>query len=93
MFHAPPSAPYGMPGAASVRKRGYRPTRGQVRVRRVSDARGVEWRVREAWCDAGRVLLFQCAVAGVRSEIRAIRGGLASVSDEELVALLPTSDD
>ena len=66
---------------------------GCVVVRRVTDDRGREWRVRQAATAAGQALLFQCAVPGVPAELRRFRSPLESLSDDELVTELQTAVD
>jgi hypothetical protein len=62
-------------------------------VRRIADDRGREWRVRQVLTPAGQALLFQCAVRGVRSELRPARAALESLSDDELVTALETAEE
>jgi hypothetical protein len=66
---------------------------GCVVVRRITDGRGREWRVRELWSDIRHGLLFQCAVPGIRSEIRPLGGSLESLTDDELLVALGPADD
>jgi len=62
-------------------------------VRRITDERGREWRVRQLWSENCHGLLFQCAVRGIRSEVRPMRGSLESLTDDELVSALAPTDD
>ena len=66
---------------------------GCVVVRRITDDRGREWRVRQLWSAACYGVLFQCAVPGIRAEARAVRATLDSLTDEELVTALMPADD
>jgi hypothetical protein len=61
---------------------------GCVVVRRITDDRGREWRVRQLWSENCHGLLFQCAVPGIRSEIRPIQAPLESMTDEDLMFAL-----
>ncbi len=62
-------------------------------IRRITDERGREWRVRRLWSENCHGLLFQCSVRGVRSEVRPMRGPLEALTNDELLdALLPTDD-
>lgn len=70
-----------------------RPRHGCIVVRRITDDRGREWRVRQLWSEHCHGLLFQCAVRGVRSEIRPMRGPLEALTDDELLLALAPADD
>jgi hypothetical protein len=69
------------------------PRHGCTVVRRITDDRGREWRVRQLWSENCHGLLFQCAVRGLRSEIRPMRGPLESLTDDELIIALAATDD
>ena len=69
------------------------PRHGCVVVRRITDDRGREWRVRQLWSENCHGLLFQCAVPGIRSEVRPMQGPLESLTDDELVTALEPADD
>lgn len=62
-------------------------------IRCIADDRGREWRVREVCSPAGHALLFQCAVRGVPSEVRAADAPLASLSDDALAGSLVRFED
>ena len=66
---------------------------GCAAVRRIADDRGREWLVRQVLTPAGRALLFQCAVRGVRPELRPVRAPLDSLSDDELVTALEAAEE
>ena len=69
------------------------PRHGCAVIRRITDDLGREWRVRQLWSENCHGLLFQCAVPGVRSEVRPMRAALESLTDNELTfALMPTDD-
>ena len=69
------------------------PVHGCRVVRNITDDHGRDWRVRQLWSENCHGLLFQCAVPGVRSEVRPIRAPLETLTDDELVtALLPADD-
>ena len=69
------------------------PRHGCTVVRRITDDRGREWRVRQLWSENCHGLLFQCTVRGIRSEVRPMRGPLESLTDDELVSALAPTDD
>ena len=69
------------------------PRHGCVVVRRITDERGREWRVRQLWSENCHGLLFQCAVPGIRSEVRPMRGPLESLTDDELIDALAPAED
>lgn len=73
--------------------RGGSPATRRVVARRITDARGLEWHVRDVWSDAGHALLFSCSVAGVRAELHATDALLATLSDEELLEALLVADE
>ena len=62
-------------------------------VRRITDDLGREWRVRRLRSENCHGLLFQCAVRGVRSEVRMVPRHLESLTNEELVVALAATDD
>lgn len=62
-------------------------------VRRVTDDRGRGWRVRQLWTMTGQALLFQCEVAGVRSEVRPVYAPLDLLRDDDLVGALAMVED
>ena len=66
---------------------------GCIVVRRITDDRGRDWRVRQLWSEHCHGLLFQCSVRGVRSEIRPMRGPLEALTDDELLIALAPVDD
>lgn len=70
-----------------------RPRHGCNIVRRITDDRGREWRVRQLWSENCHGLLYECAVRGVRSEIRPVRGHLETMTDAELLVALAPGDD
>ena len=69
------------------------PRHGCSVIRRITDDLGREWRVRQLWSENCHGLLFQCAVRGVRSEVRPMRGPLESLTDNELLIALAPADD
>lgn len=69
------------------------PSHGCVVVRRITDDRGREWRIRQLWSEHCHGLLFQCTVRGVRSEVRPMRGPLESLTDDELVEALLRAEE
>ena len=69
------------------------PRHGCTVVRRITDDRGREWRVRQLWSENCQGLLFQCDVRGVRSEVRPVRGHLESLTDDELLVVLAPAED
>jgi hypothetical protein len=68
-------------------------TMGCTVVRRISDHRGREWRVRELSSRGGKALLYQCVVTGIRSELRPAHVPLESLTDEELIFALEAAED
>ncbi len=69
------------------------PRHGCTVVRRITDDRGREWRVRQLWSENCHGLLFQCIVRGIRSEVRPMRAPLESLTDDELLTALSPADD
>lgn len=69
------------------------PQHGCTVVRRITDDRGREWRVRQLWSENCHGLLFQCSVRGIRSEVRPMRAPLESLTDDELITALAPADD
>ena len=69
------------------------PSHGCNVVRRITDDLGREWRVRELRSENCHGLLFQCVIRGVRSEIRPMRGPLETLTDDELLVTLGSTDD
>ena len=69
------------------------PRHGCTVIRRITDDRGREWRVRQLRSESCHGLLFQCAASGVRSEVRPMRGHLESLTDDELLIALAPADD
>ncbi|HEX2778510.1 MAG TPA: hypothetical protein VHM30_03355 [Gemmatimonadaceae bacterium] len=62
-------------------------------ARRITDARGMTWEVRDVWTDGGHAVLFTCTVAGIRSELHAADVPLARLSDDVLLDTLTMTDD
>ena len=69
------------------------PSHGCIVVRRITDDRGREWRIRQLWSEHCHGLLFQCTVRGVRSEVRPMRGPIESLTDDELVDALLRAEE
>ena len=82
-------------GARRARKR--RDARVRVEraagARRVIDARGVAWVVRDFWSVKGHALHFMCTVPGVRSELHTCIEDVATLSDEALGAMISLHED